>query len=1041
VFVAVALAALATAAVIVITSSPEPPTTDVVGSQIFSDFNAENYLRAYYAVIGLFPIAALLTFLWLTRIGARIGLPVPPSRGRLRPGYAPALDASPLDAQPPVETIPRALQWATSAGRTAFVGAVLGLEVGIVSEHVWAGIVAGAAVYALTAVLVAAASSRWRGDPGGMEAQLATLNSIAAPLTLVGLVAVSSHTAVTVLSNGTVHHYPWFPLWLGLPVAAALATVIAVSVRRAGSATRLLGIERRALLLLVTPVGLFLLLSSLPGDLGPIEMFESGQPLMGARLVGDGWFPWRDVILVHGLFQDAAVPLIGYAMFENNYWGWEAARSVLINPLFYLSLYFLFVYLFGRSWPFLVLTGLLILGTTWVSPINTRFILWPLILLILAVVLSRPAPLKCIGLALTIEAQALVTPEAAPLLPGVALIVFLYEWYWRKPGSDLAAAFRRTIWFTASAIALASAVAGYLAAAGALDDYVYITASLVSGHAASGGIPPTPVGETDPRFAIEAFAPPAAFLICFAYVAVRLRLRRSFLTEDWVMGAAAIFAIPYYLKFLSYMDSPHLSEVFGIALPLVLFIVFRLVDSAELWIRSRWRGNPILRTSTHPIGLAMVLVIAVLGATRVKDHVANAETNYRPNVPAPPSSRPVGYSSAPFDSVMYRDLKRVVDAYLDPNDRLFDFTNAPTYYYYLMDRDPSTRYPIVLVAHSERLQDDLVEQLRRGPPKLIIFDATAGPGLSNWDGIPNMVRHYDVSAWILDHYRPLLATHSTTIYARRDMPSPSQVGLHLTERPVTRGVQFRSQPCTWGFVPNFLDRARDPDTDSKPASARLIGPPRPQITISGWAADAHAEAPARQVVVTIDGKVAARVTPKIDRGDLVAAGLPPGYERSGFRIVVPVTVRRAHFDVRVIAFARDGSATELAGQGTPAKGSVRLGTRLVKIDTSAVQGAVDQSTASTVQQIELPRPSHWRRYRWLEVDGGRGGFQKGTFTLYDRRSRPSTGREISFQTLDDSPTHYTIPVASCPQWHGYRGRRLYLAYRPPQKISGVKVIR
>ena len=54
----------------------------MMGYPIFADFNPNNYAYAYYLAVGLFPIAALLIFSGLTWIGPRVGLAVPPSRGR-----------------------------------------------------------------------------------------------------------------------------------------------------------------------------------------------------------------------------------------------------------------------------------------------------------------------------------------------------------------------------------------------------------------------------------------------------------------------------------------------------------------------------------------------------------------------------------------------------------------------------------------------------------------------------------------------------------------------------------------------------------------------------------------------------------------------------------------------------------------------------------------------------------------------------------------------------------------------------------------------
>ena len=85
--------------------------------------------------------------------------------------------------------------------------------------------------------------------------------------------------------------------------------------------------------------------------------------------------------------------------------------------------------------------------------------------------------------------------------------------------------------------------------------------------------------------------------------------------------------------------------------------------------------------------------------------------------------------------------------------------------------------------------------------------------------------------------------------------------------------------------------------------------------------------------------------------------------------------------------------------------------------------------------------ARWTDYRWLEVDSGAKGFEPGTFTVYDKRNRPSAEREISFQTLADSPHDYVVPVGSCSEWHGYRRSRLYLNSDRPQDVTAVRLIR
>jgi hypothetical protein len=262
--IAVLVAGGVTAAVIASLSGPLNVKADVIGYPIFANFNPYIYSRAYYLIVGLFPILALLTFFGLTRVGHRVGLATPPSRGRVRPVATPgAADAS-LDPEPSI--------WSTiaAAARLVIVGAVLGLEVGVAWNHLGLSVVLGVVGYALVVGVGSVVLSRLTPEPSTWKARLAAVNSLGASLTLAGLVLVSAHTEVRILAGNSVHRYPWFPAWLGVPLTVALFGLIFVSLRRARPAV----IERRAVLLIAAPVALFLLLAHLPGDLGQISLFE-----------------------------------------------------------------------------------------------------------------------------------------------------------------------------------------------------------------------------------------------------------------------------------------------------------------------------------------------------------------------------------------------------------------------------------------------------------------------------------------------------------------------------------------------------------------------------------------------------------------------------------------------------------------------------------------------------------------------------------------------------------------------------------------------
>ena len=93
-------------------------------------------------------------------------------------------------------------------------------------------------------------------------------------------------------------------------------------------------------------------------------------------------------------------------------------------------------------------------------------------------------------------------------------------------------------------------------------------------------------------------------------------------------------------------------------------------------------------------------------------------------------------------------------------------------FHYLLDRRPSTRYFHVSMAIRKHTQADLIKELERRPPKLVVFSSSPAFGLPSWDGISNQVRHYDVSQYILDHYRPVLDSHTFVLMARNDLARP-----------------------------------------------------------------------------------------------------------------------------------------------------------------------------------------------------------------------------------------------------------------------------
>ena len=96
----------------------------------------------------------------------------------------------------------------------------------------------------------------------------------------------------------------------------------------------------------------------------------------------------------------------------------------------------------------------------------------------------------------------------------------------------------------------------------------------------------------------------------------------------------------------------------------------------------------------------------------------------------------------------------LLDRYAGTNRSVFDFTNDPGIIHYLLGT--GARHTLLPRKHGDLRvprQHRLISELsQRSRPSLVVFNDNEN-GLSAWDGVLNMVRHYDVSQYLLDHYR------------------------------------------------------------------------------------------------------------------------------------------------------------------------------------------------------------------------------------------------------------------------------------------------
>lgn len=788
-------------------------TTDIVGFPTHSGFNINRYFYNYYLVGLYLPIATVVAYVGL---GSVFRWFVPHlARENGRPAGREDEPVRPESRAP------------LRAGRTALVGLALGLEAGaLVSRTAEAALVATLGTLALYVIILKAVSLKPFGRELAADRQLneARLNAFGLALTLPGLWLVSRATRVQVQSSGLGHSYPWLALWLSLLATGLFLLWGWRGFRAAKGRPAWLAVERRALLGLAGPICMFLVLSGLPGALPTIDAYHYGEGLVPQQLMRFGLFPWRDFLFIHGFLGDILRTGIGTHLFQNSVWGGIASEVRFLVPLYWIGLYALAARLFRDN-----VIGLFIavaLGLTMATPYSQlRFLLVPIVLLAFVRLLEVGTWWRAASFTLVLAVQVIAGPEAAFALPACGLALVAFELTNAAPGSPWLARFARTYRCVVSGIAVTALWFFYLALNRSAGAFVDGTLVFARGHRLTGGLP---VDWGGLAFLVAVVVPVVATQIAIWLLARDTLRSRSLSIENALLLATTIISASYYTKFLSRADG-HVFQSLAAAYPLLLVLGSRVLRDGDAAIaRGQWwprRWGAVSR----PLTVFTLCVVIVSQREPLLNRVRYVPAGYRVTVPAEPYIPRVGYSlPQAIDAAAVSDLGKALATYLSPGDSLFDFTNSPLLFHYLLPYVPSTKYFHVSLAIREDTQRDLIARLRASPPRIVVFDG-AGFGLPVWDGIPNAVRHYEVSQYLLDNYKAFLRVRNFVLMAPTSVVTALPRPRDLEQAPSLNDLEYGVNPCDWGFSPNFMAPFRG--TSATPVAIRITSPLSVQITL------------------------------------------------------------------------------------------------------------------------------------------------------------------------------------------------------------------
>jgi hypothetical protein len=795
--------------------------TDIVGYPIFANFDIDRYIDAYYLVAILFPLLSIGLYQLVSRWGP-LQRRTEPRRWRVGRETGSQGGQDEVRVEAPLAYPLLVLRRVT---RLSLVAATVGAEVycAEATRTPYAALfaAASAAVYVAAVILFvgvvnAGGWNRKRVHPNSFEACASSVNAYGAIIALPLLYYVSLRTSVTVTSDGTHHLYPWFPIWILVPLVLVEIVVVRSWQLRGRRSRRVGWAEAMSLVWVVGPVLVFLLTSLLPGSAGA-SLFEGGQSVASAQLIfGHGLFPWRDLYFIHGLLGDPLASQLGLAVFGATNWGATAGGSVLLVPACWVAIYAFAAYMYGQDRLFLVGVVVAIVLVTFLAP-ESRFLVFPLQLIIFAKVLRSRRWWWVVAFVLVTVAQCVATPETgyAAIALGGTLIGF--EWYSREPGSRFLAAFDRTRWMVLSSVLSVLALAAFLAAEHALRGFIDYFVIFAPGHQLTGGLPIAFLSH--PKTVLSALLPVMLVLLTVWLVVAKVRGGKQLVIEDWVTVAAAGFVLLYYTKELARDDTPHVLEVLTITLPLIILWSHRLLRHLDigalvlLGIPSlHFRGRPTVTSIAVALGIVVAVVsppalISKAGFQSPVTVLGGLADRYHPVVASEPQLARLGYTApGAIDLKMVRDLASVLDRYAGARGPVFDFTNDPLLTYFLLNRVPGTSFFVVSMAQPALAQQQLISQLEQSKPKVVIFNSPPSIGLPAWDGITNMVRHYEVSQYLLDNYRPLMSIDGQLLFIRDSVGRLAPLPTGLSQAPNTdvQSLYFDAPTCSWGYAPNFL---------------------------------------------------------------------------------------------------------------------------------------------------------------------------------------------------------------------------------------------
>ncbi|MBP6335011.1 MAG: hypothetical protein KA444_06010 [Bacteroidia bacterium] len=298
-------------------------------------------------------------------------------------------------------------------------------------------------------------------------------------------------------------------------------------------------------------------------------------------------------------------------------------------------------------------------------------------------------------------------------------------------------------------------------------------------------------GAKDMKFYSLYFVLPLAVLLSAAHAAWRLFRNEEEKKEITLLALSILFlTIFFFANFQRGLVRHTLAEHWDTALTSYGFFIIAI----SVFFSTRFRNS-------KAIGFFSFILISTLLISNYKFSTPDLLRNNMYSVAALNLQKPI--FSQEFQGKINRtpEPKEVLENYaaldkfmkdhFSDTSTFLDFSNSPMLYYYLHRITPNYFCQIPHTAHNDMLQQQFLDGLNKYDIPVVVFSNVPGNYWDNLDGIPNTLRHYQISEYIYRNYNPYAILNQHSIWLKKSISLKDNSGSREIELTQLRNLEIR----------------------------------------------------------------------------------------------------------------------------------------------------------------------------------------------------------------------------------------------------------